>query len=416
VGAVTDAALALVKDIERLQQAGKLDQALTDQQFGEHLIGLLAALYATAASAVGFRSPEAAKPGAAEAKWWAESVLPTLVEMAQIGPQLVRLGDIYTSDMPDEQRAAAYGDAVEKIIERITNAAAGLAGAKDDKRNERKTEAQGKMREALSEVAAEKRARDQDKRYKAAEKKALPAAKARAEAERVRLVDQQEALDHRGVWFTASEVGLGARYERGEGGVSKSVEYDIPRRHSNKSPGGVDTRKAVGKFHATHAEDTGDAAAMRPRDVTPTPLEAEQSHGIPQAASAANIDPAIGFGDWSQMQIAKDLMDLRNIWAARGLGAQGVNQRTLGGKGGVEERIAKFAAANPDKGLRCRIEPDFGSGTTKTGKGRPVPIPDVFEYKVFDTSRPGQNDLLIHVRVLNIPGTPPQIVKAPKGF
>ena len=159
VAGVKDAAVGIASDIERLQKKDQLDKALTDPLFVEHCLSLLSNLYTGLSGAFGLKG-EVMGPltksaaSAKAAKEFADAVLPTFFELAGCAPMFMQLADIYHSDMPAEKKGAAYGEQVYKIIEKMVNVAASVAGGKDDDRAESKAQNRAAAKEAIQSAFA----------------------------------------------------------------------------------------------------------------------------------------------------------------------------------------------------------------------------------------------------------------------
>lgn len=212
-----------------------------------------------------------------------------------------------------------------------------------------------------------------------------------------------------GKQWRPAEVALSARYEKDALGRLRAAEYDVPLIYGNTDALGRNTRQGK-DFHDAEVDLGLDPVRVRDYEGTGT----EKSHVVGQQNSKANQTPGILPSQVEaelHRQVAHDLLDISNAWPAVGIGSTGANQGAIKA---VEETILKiqketFAAFKakkrvPDVYLRCRIEAVFGEPTrTVAGTtGRPIPLPDAFEYKLFATPVETQPRVLIwHAHVPN---------------
>jgi hypothetical protein len=215
--------------------------------------------------------------------------------------------------------------------------------------------------------------------------------------------------------YSPAEVALGARWEwNHELGVPSAVEFDIPHEVGNVDPLGNTTRPD--KFRQGESP-------FAPGDYTNT--QVERGHAVGQELSRANVTPDLGlpgldpaFAAEVHAEVARDLMQMDNVWAMRGRGSTGVNQGAFRvAEVMIHDVKVQAVQAGVSADLRCRIEPVFGSPVQfeTSPSGARIPVPLAFELTVTATPGPGGAPKTVRqVVVQNIPGgTPVTVIDVP---
>jgi hypothetical protein len=193
-------------------------------------------------------------------------------------------------------------------------------------------------------------------------------------------------------------------------GVAKAVEYDIPNQVGNVDALGVNTRTEFnkkftkGQSSFTHDDFSGS--------------KGERGHILGQENSKADISPDLGlpgldskFAANQQREIAKNLMQMDNVWWMDGEGSTGINQ---GPFRDLEVMMHGLKADNPRLLLRARIEATFSNPPrmVTSPSGANIPGPEAFVATVtsIPTGNTGQPQVVRQVVLQNKVGSTPVII------
>ena len=150
---VEEAVTGMFKVIERLQAEDKLSAGavLTDKEFLEHLVNLVAAIYGAMSAGAGLGSANAnATAEQQKAARWAAARIGALLEMTGAAVHVGTLIEVALSDLPPEQKSVAYTAATEKLVEKIVGAVGQMASARDE---DVRTEKQAALEKGAPEKA-----------------------------------------------------------------------------------------------------------------------------------------------------------------------------------------------------------------------------------------------------------------------
>ena len=150
---VEEAVTGMFKVIERLQAEDKLSAGavLTDKEFLEHLVNLVAAIYGAMSAGAGLGSANAnATAEQQKAARWAAARIGALLEMTGAAVHVGTLIEVALSDLPPEQKSVAYTAATEKLVQKIVGAVGQMASARDE---DVRTEKQAALEKGAPEKA-----------------------------------------------------------------------------------------------------------------------------------------------------------------------------------------------------------------------------------------------------------------------